>query len=48
MLEGLIIDPQLKFISVLHHTQAILSDGEWEQESALVPKSISIKIREKN
>jgi len=36
MLERLIVDPQLKLVSVLHNTQTVLSDREREQESSLV------------
>lgn len=38
VLEGLVINPQLKLVTMLNHAEAVLSYGEWEQECPLVPK----------
>ena len=38
MLEGLVVDPQLKLVTMLNNAETILSYGEWEQECPLVPK----------
>ena len=38
MLERLVVDPQLKLVTMLNYAEAVLSYSEWEQESSLVPK----------
>lgn len=43
--EGLVVDPQLKLVSVLHNHERILCDGEGEVEGSLVAAGKGAHLR---
>ena len=40
MSKWLIIDPQLKLVTMLHDVQSVFTNVEWELESRLKPRSL--------